>query len=131
MALTVGNYGIAVCSERQFADSSKFVIVADHQPKDYSELAELGADPILNGHLHAGQIFPLSVVVSLGNKEHVSYGRYRVTQNGNHRMAEDGPATEGQGTSTAIVSSGLVGFAYAIRTTGPSEYCIIDIVSNS
>jgi len=110
------------------ADLNDFIIVADHQPKNLALLARLGADLELSGHLHAGQILPFSLILGLTNEEHVTCGRYLITQKKNYRRNNDGPAKEGEGTATAIVSSGLIGWNYPIRSAGVSEYCIIDIV---
>lgn len=110
-------------------DDSDFLLVADHQPSEYALLAKHGADLVLAGHLHAGQLFPSSLLLVPYNEEHVNYGRYRITQDGNVRMNADGPAKDGEGTSTTIISSGLAGWSYPIRTAGCSEYCIIDITN--
>jgi len=110
------------------ADSNNFLLIADHQPCEYALLASHGTDLAIAGHLHAGQLFPSSLLLVPYNDEHVDYGRYLITRNGNKRAAADGPAREGDGTATAIISSGLAGWSYPIRTAGWSEYCIIDIV---
>jgi len=41
------------------------VIVMDHQPKDYATPAMLGADVMLSGHTHAGQLWPFHWLVRL------------------------------------------------------------------
>lgn len=46
----------------QNLDSSKLLIVIDHQPSNLSEIAAAGADVMLCGHTHAGQFFPLTLV---------------------------------------------------------------------
>ena len=46
-------------------DLSKPVLVADHQPKEYKELADAGADLDLSGHTHNGQLFPGNLLISL------------------------------------------------------------------
>jgi len=109
-------------------DEDKFILVADHEPTDYAKLAANGADTVLNGHLHVGQIIPVNLLIQMYNSEHVIYGRYFISQNGTRRAEADGPAKNGDGTATSIVTSGLVGWAYPIRTSGHSEYCIIDLV---
>jgi len=110
-------------------DTEKFVIVADHQPSDYKVLAQLGADLILGGHIHAGQIFPANLLIKLTNPEHVISGRYLVSAKKNKKAKPDGPCKLQDGTATAIVSSGFVGWSYPVRTVAHSEYCIIDIQS--
>jgi predicted MPP superfamily phosphohydrolase len=38
------------------------VIVLDHQPTDYALLEKAGADLILSGHTHRGQVFPATII---------------------------------------------------------------------
>ena len=90
------------------ADRSKFIIVADHQPVETAENAAQGADLQVSGHTHAGQIFPLGVLIELSGR--LNYGEYKV----------DG--------MTAIVSSGTAGWGFPIRTQEHCEYVLIDIV---
>ncbi|MEM1058626.1 MAG: metallophosphoesterase [Verrucomicrobiota bacterium] len=47
------------------------VVVLDHQPKDVATPARLGADLMLSGHTHAGQLWPFYWLVYL-QYEHVS-----------------------------------------------------------
>ncbi len=58
-------------------DPNKPVIVIDHQPKDaeVSAAVELGADMLLCGHTHKGQIWPLNLVTGMIYKH--SYGYYK------------------------------------------------------
>jgi predicted MPP superfamily phosphohydrolase len=46
-------------------DSSKPILVIDHQPSELDELAAAGVDLDLSGHTHDGQIFPLNLTTSL------------------------------------------------------------------
>lgn len=46
-------------------DSSKPVLVIDHEPRELQELADAGVDVDLCGHTHAGQMFPGNLLVSL------------------------------------------------------------------
>ena len=39
------------------------IILLQHEPTDYEELAECGADLLLAGHTHAGQIFPGTILM--------------------------------------------------------------------
>lgn len=48
-------------------DDSMTQIVLEHEPWDFEELANNGADLILCGHTHAGQIFPGNLVVPFFN----------------------------------------------------------------
>lgn len=47
-------------------DSSKPIIIIDHQPSELRELSAAGADLVLSGHTHDGQIFPGSLTTRLG-----------------------------------------------------------------
>lgn len=42
-------------------DTSKPIIVVDHQPLELNELSESGVDLDLSGHTHDGQIFPINL----------------------------------------------------------------------
>lgn len=46
-------------------DAKKPVIVLDHEPREFGELAEAGVDVDLCGHTHDGQIFPLNLTCRL------------------------------------------------------------------
>ena len=46
-------------------DTSKPIIVVDHQPKELDKLSKTKVDLDLSGHTHDGQIFPLSLLVKL------------------------------------------------------------------
>lgn len=48
------------------------VIVLDHQPKNFDEALNAGADLQLSGHTHSGQLFPLNLFVKLFYKN--AYG---------------------------------------------------------
>ncbi len=56
-------------------DSSRPVIVLDHQPYQLAGLAGSGADLQLSGHTHNGQIWPLSLIT--GAIYELSYGHAR------------------------------------------------------
>lgn len=46
-------------------DTSKPVIVIDHEPRELEELADAGVDVDLCGHTHDGQMFPANLIVGL------------------------------------------------------------------
>lgn len=48
-------------------------IVLEHEPWDFEELADNGADLILCGHTHAGQIFPGNLIVPFFNDNGYGY----------------------------------------------------------
>ena len=43
-------------------DNSRYTIVLDHQPNDYDAEEAVGADMVLSGHTHGGQLIPASSV---------------------------------------------------------------------
>lgn len=46
-------------------DSRKPVLVLDHEPKEFQELADAGVDVDLCGHTHDGQMFPANLITAL------------------------------------------------------------------
>ena len=54
-------------------DKEKPVIVLQHEPTEFSELKEYGADLALCGHTHAGQIFPGNLIVPFFNENGYGY----------------------------------------------------------
>ena len=92
------------------ADSSKFVICADHKPYDFEAEADAGVDLQLSGHTHGGQIFPIGTVMKLFNIGDMVYGKKQV------------------GDMTAVTTSGITG-SHPLRTQGKSEYVVITVCS--
>lgn len=90
-------------------NEEKYVILMDHQPTEYQNASLLGVDLILSGHTHAGQIFPAGYFIKWFHMAELYYGKKEVEN------------------MTAIVSSGLAGWGYPIRTQAHSEYVIIEI----
>ena len=43
-------------------DTSKYIIVLDHEPNDYDMEATSDADLVLSGHTHGGQMIPITYV---------------------------------------------------------------------
>ena len=93
----------------QGVDRARFVICADHQPSSFAEESECGADLILAGHTHGGQIWPARQVEEILSLDDGIYGRYEV------------------GNTTAIVTSGFFGWSWPIKSGVPSEYVVVDI----
>ena len=56
-------------------DRTRPVIVLEHEPVEFAALKESGADLVLCGHTHAGQLFPGNLIVPFFNEN--AYG-YRV-----------------------------------------------------
>ena len=90
-------------------DKDQEWIVLDHQPTDYAAVKEARADLILSGHTHAGQIWPAGFIARLFRFDDLNYGEKQ------------------DGNLDAIVTSGIAGWGYPIRTEKHSEYVVIKI----
>ncbi len=90
-------------------DNQKYTIMVDHQPVDYEKSSQLGVDLLLSGHTHAGQIFPAGYFIKWFHMSDLYYGHTKIKN------------------MDAIVSSGLAGWGYPIRTQQHSEYVTIKI----
>ncbi len=86
-----------------------FILMLDHQPLDLVINKNLGIDLQLSGHTHAGQIWPIGQISETFEINEMTYG---------HNQMED---------FQIIVSSGMAGWGYPFRTSGHSEYLVIDI----
>lgn len=94
------------------ADTKKeFVLLIDHQPAETVEASEAGADLMVSGHTHNGQIFPVNVISVIFDINEIEYGHKKI------------------GDMNAVVSSGVAGWSSAFRTAGKSEYVIINIIN--
>lgn len=90
-------------------DPADYLIMADHQPVEYAENEAEQVDLILSGHTHAGQLFPSGYVMKWFHTCDLYYGH------------------EKNGRMDAVVSSGLAGWGYPIRTQNHSEFTVVDI----
>ena len=90
------------------ADPSKPILVLEHEPVEYKELRDAGADMVLSGHTHNGQIFPGNIYVQLMNEN--GYGQKSL-----------------YGMET-FVTSGVGTFGPPMRTGTDSEIMIIDVL---
>ena len=54
------------------ADRSLPVLVLEHEPREFEALAQAGADAVLCGHTHNGQLFPGNLIIPLFNEN--AYG---------------------------------------------------------
>ncbi len=88
-------------------DTSKPVILMDHQPFHLDESAKYGVDLELSGHTHNGQMWPLNYVTS--KIYELSYGFLR------------------KGNSNFIVSSGYGLWGPRVRSGSRSEVLMINI----
>ena len=86
-----------------------FILLLDHQPVDLKENEEAGVDLQLSGHTHGGQIWPIGLISDLLGFGELNYG-YK--KSGNFQV---------------IVSSGIGGWGYPIRTGCHSEYLMVTV----
>jgi len=89
------------------ADTSKPVILLDHQPYHLDEAAKYGVDLELSGHTHNGQMWPLNYFTS--RIYELSYGYLR------------------KGSANFIVSSGYGLWGPRVRSGSRSEVLLINI----
>lgn len=90
-------------------DADKYNLLIDHQPCEFSENSYAGYDMMLSGHTHAGQIWPIGLLIDLLDRDSVSYGQAK------------------KDNIDVIVSSGIAGWGYPVRTEKSCEYLIINI----
>ena len=90
-------------------DPDKYSIVLDHQPSDFDAQAAAGADLVLSGHTHGGQLFPLHRMGQWLGIDDKSYG------------------CEKRKNTTFIVTSGISDWAIQFKTGCKSEYVVIDV----
>ena len=81
-----------------------YTILLDHEPRELKADAAAGANLILSGHTHGGQIWPTGLVAKLFRYNELNYGMKQIT-----------PAC------AAIVSGGTGTWGYKIRTEGKTE----------
>ena len=85
----------------------KYAFVLEHEPWDFAGLSESGADFILSGHTHNGQIWPGNIITGFFNDN--SYGLKNIN-----------------GTQT-LVTSGVGFFGPPVRLFTKSETAILNI----
>ncbi len=90
-------------------DKSKYILVLDHQPNDYENQIRVGADLVLSGHTHGGQLFPFNYVSEYLKINDKTYGHER------------------RGQTDFIVTSGISDWALRFKTGTQSEYVIIEL----
>ncbi|MDT8719015.1 metallophosphoesterase [Clostridium sp. 19966] len=93
----------------QNADVNNFLLLLDHQPSELKQNSLEGIDLQLSGHTHAGQIWPEGLFNKVLGIGELNYGYKRI---GNYQI---------------IVSSGIGGWGYPIRTGSHSEYVIVNV----
>ena len=87
-----------------------YTILLDHEPRELKADAAAGANLILSGHTHGGQIWPTGLVAKLFRYNELNYGMKQIT-----------PAC------AAIVSGGTGTWGYKIRTEGKTELVMVEI----
>lgn len=90
-------------------DPSEYIIVLDHQPRDYEAEAAAGADLVLSGHTHGGQLIPLAPLVRILGHNDLVYGHER------------------RGNTDFIVTSGISDWAIKFKSGCRSEFVVIDV----
>lgn len=87
----------------------KFCLVLDHQPNDYKAEQKAGADLVLSGHTHGGQLIPIGPIGELIGANDATYGLYKIRN------------------TKFIVNSGISDWAIPFKTGTIAEYGVIDI----
>lgn len=88
-------------------ESQKPTVVLDHKPENITEATEHGADLVLCGHTHRGQMFPITLFTKWANGKNCFYG---------HHIS---------GKTHSIITSGVVFFELPVRIGTNNE--IVDI----
>lgn len=92
---------------------SHYTLWLDHEPRDFKGAAASGADLILSGHTHGGQVWPAGAVGMAARNER-NYGKKQVTPG-----------------CTAIVSGGTGTWGYRFRTQGRTEIVCVEVESSA
>ena len=90
-------------------DKEKYMIMLDHQPNDYEAEAASGADLVLSGHTHGGQLIPITRVGELIGANDNTYGYERINN------------------TDYIITSGISDWAIKFKTGTRSEYVVLNI----
>ena len=88
-------------------DTSKPVVVLQHEPVEFEALKQNGADLAVCGHTHAGQIFPGNLIVPFFNEN--AYG-YKVL-----------------GGLDTVVTSGIGYYGPPMRVGTDSEVMVLNL----
>ena len=91
-------------------DRNRYLILLDHQPYDFDAEAEAGADLVLCGHTHGGQLIPIRHVGEWIGENDLRYGHEK-------RLNTD-----------FIVTSGISNWKLQFKTGCFSEITVIDII---
>lgn len=88
-----------------------YTVWLDHEPRDFKNAAAAGADLILSGHTHGGQVWPAGAVGMVAKNER-NYGRKNIAEH-----------------CDAIVSGGTGTWGYKFRTQGRTEIVCAEITT--
>lgn len=99
----------AISSLTEGIEEDSFVLLLDHQPREFAKSKAAGVDLQLSGHTHGGQIWPTGWIGEVFGGVDKNYG------------------LETDGTFQVVVSSGVAGWGYAMRTGSHSEYVIVTV----
>jgi len=91
----------------QDCDGSLPVIVVEHRPTDLDNVSQSGADLLLSGHSHNGQLFPLNFIA----KRYYELSWGYMLKNRTH----------------VFVTSGIQVWGPPVRTAGSSEILIVNV----
>ena len=84
------------------------VVVLDHQPTDLQNISASGADILVSGHTHNGQLYPFNYIASMIYE--LSWGYKKINK------------------THVFVTSGIQLWGPPVRTTGDSEIIVIDVI---
>ena len=97
----------------QNVSSDDFLLLMDHQPVELDTNNRLQIDLQVSGHTHGGQMFPVGILSEWLGFGEMNYGYRQLSH------------------MQVVVSSGIAGWGYPLRTGSQSEYLIINIQSQS
>ena len=89
------------------SERGKPVLVVDHRPAGVDEAVAFGADLIMCGHTHRGQIFPANLIAAWTHGSGRNYG---------HTV---------EGNTDVIVTSGVGYWGPPLRTASDAEVVLI------
>ncbi len=92
-------------------DQNKYKIVLDHQPIKFKTNKASGVNLQLSGHTHGGQHWPNCYISQLFSNDDLQYG-----------LQEDGDFN-------GVVTSGMAGWGYPIRTHSHNEIVFITLIN--
>lgn len=90
-------------------DKSRYMVMLDHEPSDYAAEAAVGADLVLSGHTHGGQLLPVIHAGEWMGANDATYGYERI------------------GDTDFIVSSGISSWQIKFKTGCRSEFVVVDV----